>query len=851
MGFLFTLRLFEQPNNTNGGMIPMGNIYGNEELYHYGSKTYSSDAKELKFLLGGIGTGNISVGARGELKDWEIFNWPGKNTKFPFSFFAIWVNNEKMKHPVAKILESRLHPPYTSSHGYIQHELVNLPRFEDSSIKCEYPFANISLKDSELPLSVEMEAFTPFIPLNSDDSGIPAAVIRYKVRNNSDVKTDVSIVGTLPNASGFEGYDVIENLILKDNVVNEFKSEGKIKGLYYRPESLSEKDVRYGNMSIMTTGEQVTYKIKWFEGEWVDGIQDFWDDFTKDGQLEPESFSDSIGCEFAKFHKFSFLVRKEKVGSIGSYATLQPGEEKVFEFVISWYFPNRVKAWIEFDEDYKNFQEGKYGTVRNYYATKFKDAWDAGSYLIHNMEYLEKNSRRFSKAFFEDTKLPSYVIDAVTSNITTIRSHTCFRLEDGTFCGFEGIRDYIGCGYGSVPHVWNYAQTVAFLFPDLEQSMRRIEFGKETDEKGCMSTRMFSVFDQEKYAMVPACDGQLGSVVRLYRDFKNTGDIKYLKELWPHVKRTMEYAFNEWDKDGDCVLDGQQSTTYDIEFYGPNIMTQSIFLAALKACGEMAGILQDEEYEKKYKEAFERGYKLTDKLLFNGEYYIQDVENINKYRYQYGQGCLSDQLFGQFLAYMSGLSYILPKEHVKSAIKAVYKYNFKDDFYHTESVHRAYALNDEKGLVTATWPKGGRPEFPLSYAGEVWTGIEYQVASTLIYEGYVEEGLTMVKAIRDRYDGYKRNPFSEVESGHHYTRAMASFGILNALLGLEIDMYHNALTFSPRINKEDFASFFICGKGWGIYRQKKNDKGELEHKIEVLYGSLEGVSVLVDEYSGN
>ncbi len=821
----------------------MSKIFSSSELLDYKQPVYTSDAKELAFLLGGIGTGNISVGSRGELKDWEIFNWPGKKTKFPFSFFAIRVNNSEMKAPVSKILESRLHPPFTSSHGYLQHELVNLPRLEDSLIVCEFPFANVRFEDSEIPLKIEMEAFTPFIPLNSDDSGIPAAIIRYKVKNIANVQTEVSIAGTMPNASGFEGYDVIENLILADTVKNEYREDGQVKGLYYHPESLSKAHVRYGNMALMTTAQNVSRKTEWFAGEWVDGVQDFWDDFTSDGKLEPESFSDTVGCEFAQFHNFSFLIRKEKIGSLSISETLEPNEEKTFEFIISWYFPNRVKAWIEFDEDLEKFKKGEYGTIRSYYATKFSDAWNVGIYLLANLSRLEKDSRSFQRAMFRETKLPGYVIDAVTSNITTIRSHSCFRLEDGTFCGFEGIRDYIGCGYGSVPHVWNYAQTVAFLFPDLEKSMRRVEFLKETDKDGCMSTRMFSVFDQERYAMVPACDGQLGSVVRVYREYRNTGDIDFIKELWPSVNRAMDYAFRIWDKDNDCVLDGQQNTTYDIEFYGPNPMTQIIFLAALAACLRMAEALGDKDRYNKYSRAFVKAQKLTDEMLFDGEYYKQLEENIDKYRYQYGAGCLSDQLLGQFLAYAAGLPCLLPEEHVKSSIKAVFTHNFQTDFFHTNSVHRAYAINNEQGLVIATWPKGGRPRFPLSYAGEVWTGVEYEVAAILIHEGFINEGLTMVKAIRNRYDGYKRNPFSEVESGHHYTRAMASWGVFNALIGIDCDMPAKKISFSPRLNKEDFSSFFICGSAWGIYRQKIGPQGDVQFGTEVLYGSLDSITV--------
>lgn len=822
----------------------MNKIFSKEQLYSQTSRVYGRDASEVRFLLGGIGTGNISVNTRGKLCDWEIFNWPSKNTKFPLAFFAIRTENEQMEKPLSKILESRALPPYTSSHGYLQAELMNLPRMEDSRMVCEYPFAKVEFLDGELPVEVSMEAYTPFIPLNTDDSSIPCAVIRYTVKNKAACDTKVSLVGTMPNACGFEGYDVIENLKLADSVKNEFRDNGKQKGLYYSPETLDEKHIRYGNMAIMTENGNVTYKTQWFDGEWVDGIQDFWDDFTEDGLLEKESFSDSVGCEFAQFHNFSFLKRREKIGSIGSWDILKPGEERTFEFVITWYFPNRVKAWIEFDEDYENFRNGKYGTVKNYYAAKFQDAWEVGTYVYRNKTRLEKGSRDFADAFFRRTNLPYYVIDALTANITNLRSNLCFRLEDGTFGGFEGVRDDIGCGYGSVPHVWNYAQTIAFLFPDLEQTMRKVEFLRETDETGRMSTRMFSVFDQERYAMVPACDGQLGSVVRIYRDFKNTGDFEFLQQIWPKAVSAMDYAFGQWDLDGDNVLDGQQNTTYDIEFYGPNPMTNSIFLAALKCCEEMATILGDEEHRKQYEDAYESGRKRADEVMYNGEYYIQIQEKEDKYKYQFGRGCLSDQLLGQFLAHMAGIGEILPKEHIRSAMKAIFKYNYKTDFYHTDSVHRAYAINEERGVVVATWPHGGRPKFPLSYAGEVWTGVEYEVAVNLIYAGYTEEGLTIVKSVRDRYDGYRRNPFSEVESGHHYCRAMASWGILNALLGLNGDMYRKTLRIHPVIREDDISSFFICGKAWGVYSQKLVN-GKWEKTIDVLYGSLDDITVEV------
>jgi hypothetical protein len=220
---------------------------------------------------------------------------------------------------------------------------------------------------------------------------------------------------------------------------------------------------------------------------------------------------------------------------------------------------------------------------------------------------------------------------------------------------------------------------------------------------------------------------------------------------------------------------------------------------------------------------------------------------VNEHKYQYGIGCLSDQVLGQSLAHISGLGYILPEEHVKKAVKAIYKYNFKSDFRKIHSVQRTYVLNDESGLILCSWPKGGRPRLPFVYSDEVWTGIEYQVASHLIYEGFIDEGLSIVKAIRDRHDGYKRNPWNEVECGNHYARSLASWGVLIALSGFKYDMVNGKMSFKPVINEKDFSCFWSTGKAWGIYNQKKNtDTGEVEWSIEVLYGSLDGIEVNIE-----
>lgn len=809
-------------------------VYSREQLYQERKSLFlKSDASEAAFLLGGIGTGNISIGARGEFGDFEIFNHAGKQVYAPYAFFAIWAKEEG-RDPIARVLESKINPPYSMSHGFPAYRVAGLPRLDDSKMLGEYPILNLYFEDKKLPVEVSLEAFTPFIPLNPDDSGIPAAFFRYKVRNNGTRKVDVSIACSMPNMAGYQGLRDREISLSKDTKTTYLEGKG-FRGLFYEQDSKEKDCCNSNSFAVMTTCEDVSYKPQWLNDGWTDGIQDFWDDFSDDGRVDIDS---KIKAPDSKITSKTY-----NVGSIVGSNTVEPGEEKYFEFVLSWYFPYRKKAWDETSDCCESCCCDESKLIKNYYAVLFDEAWDAGSYLIKNLEHLEKLTKNFHRALHIETTLPVYVIDAIASNITVMRSPTCFRIEDGTLAGWEGCGDLGGCCHGNCTHVWNYAQVMAFLFPTLEQSSRLVEFNLETDETGNMAFRTNRIFGQERWEFVPAADGQMGTIMRLYREWKLSGDDTFIRKVWNKAKLAMDFAFEYWDSDKDFVLDSEQHNTYDIEFYGPNSLVNSMFFGALKAMTEMADYLGEKEVAEKYRTAFELGSKKMDEMLWGGDYYIQLIDDVNKYKYQYGEGCLSDQLLGQFLAHMCGLGYVLPEEHVKKAIKSIFEYNFQQGLSEFSNVQRTYALNDEHGLLLCTWPHGGRPYLPFVYSDEVWTGIEYQVACTFIYEGYLEEGLTIVKAVRDRHDGYRRNPWDEVECGHHYARSMASYGLLTALSGFRYDLVKREISFDPKINQDHFSAFFCCGKTWGIYRQEKKPDGKLESKIEILYGDKGAVKL--------
>lgn len=782
--------------------------------------------------MGGIGTGNFSIGSRGQLCDWELCNTPAVGAQFSYSFFAI--RTEDTSHKIrVRILESRLKPPHDRANGYESALSAGIPRFETARMAGEVSCAMVELRDSHMPVDVDLFAFSPFIPLNPDDSGIPGAVLRYRVRNTSGEHLSVSLAGSLGNGVGYVEQGRFGAMVTQGQPENTYRESVAAKGIFMTNPKLPAEHLLAGSMALLTTStETVTVKPCWVKSSWWDGAHDFWDEFLNCGSLwqtPPEA--DHITTP-------SFEASHLRIGSICSSFSLEPGEEKEVEFLLTWYFPNRPHRWP--GQTFCDPDDGR--ITQNYYASRFQDAWDVGHYLQCNMERLEHDTEQFRSALYQTT-LPPVMLDAMAANISVLRSSTCFRIADGTFLGWEGTFDDAGSCEGNCSHVWAYQQTLAFLFPMLERDMRRVNFLLETGEAGDTAYRSNMVFGYERFTDIPpAADGQMATLVQLYRDWKLSGDDFFLKRMWPKAKKALNYAFTAWDLDGDYVFDAEQHNTFDIEFYGMSSYTSALFYAALRAGEEIASYLGERECAQYYRYARETGARKMDAALFNGEYYVQKCLDGIPRRYQYGEGCLANQLFGQTLAHIAGLGYILPEEHVKSAIMAVYRNNFLPSMEEHINVQRVYALNDEAGLICCSWPNGEKPAIPFVYSDEVWTGFEYQTATHLIYEGFFEEALTLVKAVRNRYDGVRRNPWSEVELGNHYVRAMASWGLLIASSGFRYDLTKEEISFAPVISQKNFTCFFSTGSCWGLYSQREDpESGELRQSLDVLYGEADGL----------
>jgi hypothetical protein len=267
-------------------------------------------------------------------------------------------------------------------------------------------------------------------------------------------------------------------------------------------------------------------------------------------------------------------------------------------------------------------------------------------------------------------------------------------------------------------------------------------------------------------------------------------------------------------------MTGIQHNTYDIEFHGPNPMMAGFYLGALLAASEIADHLGEPEKAAEYRAVFEQGRAWTEAHLFNGEHYVQQYDPKQAPRYQFGAGCLSDQMLGQWLTSLAGLGYVFTPARVRKTLRSIVRHNWRRDLREHANAQRVYALNGESGLLLCSWPRGGRPAVPFPYSDEVWTGIEYQVASHCIMEGLVKEGLAIVQGARERHDGIKRNPWNEFECGHHYARAMSSYGLLTALSGFQYHQGLGVLGFAPRIHPEAFRCFWALDGVWGTFEQR-------------------------------
>ncbi len=776
---------------------------------------------KIAFPLGGIGTGNISLAGNGAIVDPEINGHPDREKDCGFTNFAIKAESD------GEVIDSRLlcgdyiHDymgTIRGSYGIGNSPLSGFKHFEKSVFKGEFPFAQVELTDSDFPAEVVTEAFNPFIPSNDRDSSIPAAFFNITIKNTSNKTIKYTVLGTVSN-------------LLKNGGCNCYTEKNGVKMITLNGAADKNRD---DNITIATDAENTAHQDYWFRGGWFDTLTMFMNELGKEGEITERVYD------------------TENPGGNGDAATLtaavelKPGDIKTVKFLISWHVP----YFSTVPKDYWLMSEEK--VIRNYYSVLFKNSVETANYCFGEWQRLYSETKMFANALYSST-LPAEIKEAIQGNLAVLKSTTCLRLENGSFWAWEGVYRNIGSCAGTCQHVWNYAYALPFLFPKLEMSIRTNEFKHCLEKSGMLRFRMPVDLEHSVYGARSCVDGQMGNVVKCYREWKISGDDKWLKDNWNDIKKTIEYAwskenFDKWDSEKSGVITGRQHHTLDVEMFGLYSWLTGFYHAALLAGAEMAEYLGEENTAEEYRALFEKGGKTLDKT-FNGEYYEQHIDITDKslldkfnaaneywnaetaqIKYQICSGSGIDQVLADWHTDLVGLPNVFVKEHRKSALEAIYKYNFVK-MHDNHNPCRVFACNDEKGVTMFRWPDiSKKPKIPVPYSEECMTGFEYAVADNMLQCGMEDKALEIVRAIRERYDGEKRNPWAEIECGASYARAMASYSFLLTYSGFVFDLPKKRIGFKPIKNGRYFWS--VDG-AWGTVRCSDKD-----YEFTVLYGKI-------------
>jgi len=827
---------------------------------------------QVSFPVGGIGAGCIGIAGNGYLEQWEIFNEAGKFHHNGASHFLV-----RAEKPEGQLLDVRVlngdfprdfagEPRGTevlfNGHGWgpDTDTFAALPHFQECELNGEFPVAEYSLADPHFPGKVLFSAWSRFVPGESDVSSLPVALFECEIRNDTTSTLNYTMAGTLLNP-----WNNIE-------ATNAIEHNGALTQLRLR-NNLPENELGFGELTLSTDEPVVSCQEMWYRGSWCDALETYWRNITTPGPLTPRRFT-----QRSNFARLPFGRSGGDAGTIAVHFTLEPGASHVARFIVSWYIPNRSNTWNDDLDELMAKSSIRENRWKNYYASLCQDAADAARIAFADLEEIRDKVFAFRDAIHSST-LPKPCLEGASENLAVLISPTVLRLENGEIWGWEGVGPRKGSCPGSSQHVWNYAQAMSLLFPDLERSMREVTAKYGINEDGGMSIRLMLPLGVPWQPFHSCVDGVCGEVMKIYREWKVSGDAEWLRKMWPTARNAVSYAWNErnpdrWDPDQSGVLTGRQHHTLDTELFGTTGWLMGFYLGALKAASEMATVCGDKPFGDLCEALFRKGRKWCEEHLFNGEYFGQQVDikdhamlvfYANKYdspnpeeqvarlekyywnsevgeiKYQIGDGCEIDSHLGQLYASLYGIGEIWDAKMNDSTLDSIFKYNYKSSMREWANTWRVFALNDEGGTVMCTWPrKETKPAIPLNYNCEVMTGFEWAFGVHLALRGKLREAEMVAAAIRGRYDGKKRNPWNELECGNNYARSMASYAMLQAFSGFRYDMSRKMIGFKPQVSGE-VRCFWALGAAWGVF-EVHNDV----QKIQLLHGNLELKSLAVE-----
>ncbi|XP_065838612.1 non-lysosomal glucosylceramidase-like isoform X2 [Oscarella lobularis] len=791
------------------------------------------------FPLGALGGGCISVAGDGGLRQWQVCNSINHKAHVPDSFFAIRVGSGTSS-TAAVLMSPALYnkqgfkPAYRVTDHVIPQAskdlLAALPGIETIEITAKFPTVEIDYTSPDIPVQIHAEAFSPSIPLDSKDSGLPVIIFNYTVTNPTTSTVEVSLLGSLQNIAGWDGMKVIANEVEESayggntNIVIP-KTAGYTALDMMNP-SLPATDSQNGHVSLAVlhdTGDVVGATPQY------DAVKDLWASFSKTGKLPAGSTGPSP-------------AGKTWNGALSLTKAVGPKKAETFTFLLAWHFPHRYVNWRQTQFGIKDEKTHFY--LGNQYATFWPTIEKVLDYAVTNVVALASRTRAFRDAMFNST-LPWQLIDSAAGRVSVLNSPTCMWHGDGNFYAFEGC----GGGGGEITggccplnctHVWNYEFTLSRLWPDLERTMRAIDLQEQLSPNAIIPSRTTVPLElRRQWTFWPdyteidpssrmiCVDGEIGTVNKTYREVLQGAPKEWFDQQWHQVKKVMKRWMDELD-DGAGVIRGAQPNTYDCAIYGVNTFIGTQYLCALRAAEEMAKLQGDTASASAYHDRFAMGSEALEKLCFtNGKYYTQVVDPTHAVDIM-GDGTHADALMGWWWARALNLGDILPIDHVKSSLQATFTQNHVTEFDPKMQSPRPFFDQRDAGMFIERWPDGKVPTNAVRYSSEgAWTGLEYPFAAQCLYAGLNDVFLQVLTEARAKYDGTRRSPWNEIECGDHYSRPMSALQLFEVASGitwsfvsvLNVKAVAVNLSFAPRLTFTNYRGFFILATCYGQYVQ--------------------------------
>ena len=347
-------------------------------------------------------------------------------------------------------------------------------------------------------------------------------------------------------------------------------------------------------------------------------------------------------------------------------------------------------------------------------------------------------------------------------------------------------------------------------------------------------------------------------MLRCYREQLTDASGTFLRRNWTHIKMPAEFLVRAEAAGkvagNDGVFTCRFENTLDAQWGGEIPWIIGMYLAGLTAAAALADQIGEADVATRWRAILVKGraayagyFDATD------GYYKAKCSPQEMLPIHVGPGSHIDMCLGDFWLAQLGLPAIGKPDDLRRAMLSLYHYNFVPDmgvFREKTKPYsgRRYALAGEGGLVMATWPHGGLPEackkaWQFMYFQECMSGFEHSAAALMIslakdeHDPLLTQGLTICRAVHDRYDAKRRNPYNEIECSDHYARAMSSFGVFIAATGFHCDASKGLLRIEPKISAKDFAGPFVGAGAWGRFTQSLQSSGQVV-TLNVRFGSL-------------